>query len=64
MPSGLVKPGEEDSWEAAKAAAAKELDKDAPGYWKLVNHIFQKMKKGREAVRRGFHAGFNRRKAG
>lgn len=63
MPSGLVKPGEEDTWDAAKEAALKTLSKDDPGYWKLCNSIFQKMKKGREAVRRGFHAGFKRRKA-
>lgn len=64
MPSGLVKPEEEDLWVAAKAAAEQELSADRPGYWKLVNHKFQAMKKSREAVRRGFHAGFNRREAG
>ena len=50
MPKGLVKPGEEDMWNEAKAIVKKQYpkkDEDSDSFWKLVNHIFQNMKKSK-----------------
>jgi hypothetical protein len=46
VPSNLVKPGDEATWDKAKAAAKEsypDIDTDSERYWKIVTSIYKKM---------------------